>query len=358
MHKKFFTLTELAEMTNSQLVGDPDYLISNVSDLQSANAEDLSFLANARYEQTMKQSKAGAIIVKDNAFCVEGKNFLINADPSLAFQMVLESFYKATHKLTGFSGKHPSAVIHDSSVIGKNVTIGPNAVIDQDAKIGDNSSIGAGTYIGAGVSIGDNCLIHANVTIRELCVIGNNVTLHPGVVIGSCGFGLSTDAQGKHHKLCQVGIVTIEDDVEIGANSTVDRSRFKSTVVKRGTKIDNLVQIGHGVIVGEDNIIVSQTGIAGSSQTGKGVILGGQVGVAGHITIDSNVAIAAKSGVSKSINKPGAYRGNPAIPMGEYNRTSVLLRNIEKLVTRQKELEDKVKSHEEILNANANVSRV
>ncbi len=339
MHKKFYTVAELAEMTNSKLIGDPDYLISNVADLESAEAEDASFFANPRYEQVMKKSKAGVIFINDASFAAPDKNYLVHSDPSLAFQSVLEAFHRVTHKLTGFSGIHPSAVIHETSVIGKEVTIGPNAVIDQDVRIGDHSFIGAGCYLGAGVVVGDHCLLHPNVTIRELCSVGSRVIIHPGAVVGSCGFGLTTDSQGRHHKLCQVGTVTIEDDVEIGANTTIDRSRFKSTKIGAGTKIDNLVQIGHGVKIGENNVIVSQTGIAGSSTTGKNVVFGGQVGVAGHVNIKDQVQIAAKSGVSKDLKYPGSYGGVPAEPFEDYNRNKVHLRNIGKLIKRVQALE-------------------
>lgn len=339
MHKKYFTLAEIAEMTGSELIGDPDYLISNVSDLQTAEAEDASFLSNPRYEKAMHLSNAGVIFIAKSIMAIEGKNFLVHSNPTVAFQTVLEAFFEATHMLTGFSGAHSSAVIHEKSSIGKNVTIGPNAVIDQDARIGDNTFIGAGSYIGAGVTIGDNTLIHPNVTIRELCQIGNKVVIHPGVVIGSCGFGFTTNSDGTHEKLCQVGIVIIEDDVEIGANSTIDRSRFKATIISKGTKIDNLVQIGHGVAIGQNNIIVSQTGIAGSTKLGDNVVIGGQVGIAGHITITDNVAIAAKSGVSKSIKKPGNYRGIPILPFDEYNRKYVHFKKLDKLYKRIDRLE-------------------
>mgnify|MGYP000284662562 CR=1 FL=1 len=342
MNKIFFSILELANMTDSVVVGDPDYLISNIADLESAEVGDASFFSNPRYEQVMKKSKAGVIIIKNQSDVIPGKNFLINADPSKAFQKILEAFYPATHKLTSFIGIHPSAIIHESATIGENVVIGPKAVIDGNAKIGDNTFIGAGSYIGHGTTIGDNCLIHANVTIRELCKIGNNVILHPGVVIGSCGFGLITDSEGKHQKLLQVGSVTIDDDVEIGSNSTVDRSRFKSTYIGRGTKIDNLVQIGHGVKIGSNCIIVAQSGIAGSSTLADNVVLGGQVGISGHVNICKNVAISAKSGVSKDINESGNYRGVPAIPIEEFNKNAVYLRRIEKLVNRVHQLEVQV----------------
>lgn len=346
VHKKLLTCADLAEITQSKLVGNPAHLISSVADLPSADIEDASFLSNPRYESAMKRSKAGAIFVASPELIIEGRNFLINESPSKAFQIVLEAFYSDSQKLTGFHGIHPSAVIHESATIGKGVEIGPHAVIDQDVTIGDNTFIGSGAYIGAGVAIGSHCLIHPHVTIRELCRIGNRVILHPGVVIGSCGFGFTTDAEGKHHKLHQVGIVIIEDDVDIGANTTIDRSRFKATVIARGTKIDNLVQIGHGVQIGEDNIIVSQVGIAGSTITGNNVVFGGQVGVAGHLTIHSGVAFAAKAGVSKSITEAGNYGGVPAVPIEEYQRKTVLMRNIDKHLKRIRELEARLDSLE------------
>ncbi len=192
--------------------------------------------------------------------------------------------------------------------------------------------------------IGFDCLFHAHVTVREECVIGNRVILQPGCVIGSCGFGYATNREGKHQKLQQLGKVIIGDDVEIGANSTVDRSRFKSTEIRSGTKIDNLVQIGHGVIIGEDNIIVAQTGIAGSSQTGKHVILAGQVAVAGHIKICDNAIIAGRGGVSKSVENPGKYGGYPLLPLNEYNRMCVHMRNLENSSKKIKDLENKLNS--------------
>lgn len=342
MVKKFFSLAELAEMTDSITIGDNDYLISNVSDLQCANAEDISFFSNSRYEQLMKKSKAGAIFISHQDFAIPGKNFLINTNPSKAFQIVLEKFYQATNKTTGFTGIHPTAVIHETAFIGENVTIGPKVVIEQDVKIANNCFIGSGSYIGFGALIGENTHIHANVTIRELTEIGKNVIIHPGVVIGSCGFGLITSSDGRHHKLKQIGIVKIEDEVEIGSNTTIDRPRFNSTIIGFGTKIDNLVQIGHGVIIGKNCIIVAQVGIAGSTKIGDSVVIGGQVGISGHLTIHSNVSIAAKSGVSKSITKPGNYRGVPAVPVDEFNRNTVLLRQIDKFLNRLKDIEVKV----------------
>ena len=341
MPKKYYSLAELAEMTQSELVGDPDHLISNVADLNSASSEDLSFLSNDRYQQAMQESKAGVIFIAPNIPRSEGKNFLINENPSRSFQEILELFHQEANKLTGIHGHHPSAYIHPSSHVGEGATIGPNAVIDEEVRVGSNSFIGAGSYIGPNVTIGDNSTIHPNVTIRERCTIGNRVIIHPGAIIGSCGFGYTTGEDGRHNKLGQVGSVTIEDDVEIGANSTIDRSRFDSTTIGRGTKIDNQVQIGHGVQVGEDNIIVAQSGIAGSSKTGKHVVIAGQSGIAGHLIITDKVRIAAKSGVSKSIKEAGDYGGIPAQPIHEYNRNSVYFRNLHKYMHQLKALSQK-----------------
>lgn len=343
--QKTITLESLAKLTNATLVGDPNHVITSVADLESATAQDISFLSNPRYEQSMLRSSAGAVFVPLTFSEKVEKPLLLVQDPSMAFQKAIEYFFEGRDLLTGFAGVHPTAVIHPTAALGLNVTIGPYVVIDQDVQIGDRTQILAGTTIGPFTSIGSDCLIHSHVTIRERCLIGNHVILQPGSVIGSCGFGYITDKQGKHIKLDQMGTVTIEDDVEIGANSTIDRSRFKTTKIGRGTKIDNLVQIGHGVIIGPGNILVSQTGIAGSSETGSYVVMGGQVGVSGHIKIADGVQIAAKAGISKSLStKGGKYSGHPAVSLDEYNRRSVHLRNIEKYVEKIKALEERIKS--------------
>lgn len=348
MSKKVFTLAELAEFTKSTLIGDPTFRVTNVADLESAGSEDASFLSNPNYEKAMLSSKAGVVFISKDTQIADGRNFLISDNPSRAFQNTLEAFLgDALHQQSGFEGIHPTAVIHATAKFGKNANIGPHAVIDKNVVIGKSTTICAGCYIGPSVIIGDECYIHPNVTIREGCQIGHRVIIQPGAVIGSCGFGYTTDKQGRHTKLNQVGIVIIEDDVEIGANTTVDRSRFKSTRIGRGSKLDNLVQIGHGVMVGEDNILVSQTGIAGSSKTGKNVVLAGQVAVSGHLSIPDGTMIAGKSGVSKSIKKSGKYGGIPVLPLAEYNRNSVYLRNIEKYVEEIRDLKQRLKEIEE-----------
>jgi UDP-3-O-[3-hydroxymyristoyl] glucosamine N-acyltransferase len=286
----------------------------------------------------MTASRAGVIFIDPHTARVEGKNYLIVDQPSRAFQQLIDLFHPVRAHPSGFKGIHASAIIHESVCLEENVSIGPNAVLDEGVKIGANSFIGAGTYVGCDTWIGTDCMIHPGVIIRENCRIGNRVTLQPGVVIGACGFGYTTDGHGYHHKLNQVGNVIIENDVEVGANTTIDRSRFKSTVISEGTKIDNLVQVGHGARIGKHNLIVAQVGIAGSSSTGKHVMLGGQSGLAGHLHLDDGVLIAGKSAVTKSLKK-GRYGGIPAIPLHEYNRNQVYLRRIEKFIERLKSLE-------------------
>lgn len=341
MSKNTFTLQQLASLTNCKLVGNPNHVIENVADLQNATSQDASFLANPRYRQAMLSSQAGVICIDDKTPYSEGKNYLISSYPSEAFQKIIDTFHPQRKHPSGFTGIHSTAVIHATAQIGADVTISPQAVIDEGVKIGARTFIGAGCYIGPNAIIECDCIIHPRVVIREECVIGNRVIIQPGAVIGSCGFGYATDKQGKHTKLNQVGNVKIEDDVEIGANTTIDRSRFKSTVVAKGSKLDNLVQLGHGVELGPSNLIIAQTGIAGSTTTGRNVVLAGQVAVAGHLHLDDGVIVAGKSGVSKSLTK-GTYSGIPAIPVAEYNRMSVMIRNIETYVQQIKALEKKI----------------
>ena len=342
-----FTLQTLAELTDSKLIGDPNYEICGFAELEKATKEDISFLSSpkyidTRYVKAMLASKAGAIFVAPHVDLPEKRNFLINKDPSFAFQQSLELIHGETYLLSGFEGIHKSAVIHETCQLAENVTIGPNVVIDKDVMIGSNTFIGAGSYIGPNCTICDNCEINPNVTIRKDCQIGNNVIIQPGAVIGGCGFGFATNESGSHQRLKHIGRIIIEDDVEIGSNTTIDRARFGTTIIGKGTKIDNLVAIGHNVRIGQKNIICGQTGIAGSTQTGNNVVMAGQVGVNGHIKICDNVIVAGKSGITKSIDKPGRYSGNPIQTLENYNRNNVYLKNIDSYVKEIKELKSKM----------------
>lgn len=343
---KKFTLAELSVLTQSKLIGDSEHCISGVDALETASAQEASFLANPKYRPAMLQSKAGVICIDSNTPIEDGKNYLVSNDPSLAFQKIVTLILSSQNHHTGFHGIHPTAVIHPDAIIGAEVQIGPYTVIDQGARVADHTILCAHVSVGPGVEIGTHCLIHPHVTIRERCIIGNRVILQPGAVIGSCGFGYLTSAQGKHSKLDQLGIVIIEDDVEIGANTTIDRARFKYTRIRQGSKIDNLVQIGHNVEVGPDNIIVSQTGIAGSSKTGRNVVLGGQAGVVGHVEIADGAMIATRGGISKSLNQAGKYAGAPVMGLADYNRQQVHLRKITEYVKQIESLEKRLQALE------------
>lgn len=336
-----YTLTELAAHTQSELIGNPDHIICGVENLDAASPSEAAFLENPRYANQLESSCAGVVFIHPSISPYPNRNYLVTKSPSLAFQQAIELFISPAE--SGFSGIHPTAIIHETAQIGQNVSIGPHAVIDRNVVIGNNTFIAAGVVVDAEVKIGVACRIYPNVSIRERCELGNKVVIQPGAVIGSCGFGYFTNKHGKHQPLRQLGKVVIEDDVEIGANTTIDRARFKITLIKRGTKIDNLVQIAHQVELGEDNLIVSQVGIAGSTKTGNHVIMGGQVGVAGHITITDGVMLAARAAVSKSLTKPGPYSGMPAAPLKEFNLQFVQLRSVGRFIKRVKELEAKLK---------------
>lgn len=347
---KKFTLQEIAELTESTLVGNPDHLISGVDSLENAGSEDVSFLANPRYRILMSRSKAGVICVENHFPVEEGKNFLLSDEPSITFQKIIK-IVLLPHNSSGFKGIHPSAIIHESADICQDVKIGPSVVIDKNVKIGRGCVIHPFAFIGPNSSLGEDCVIYSNVSIREKTILGNRVILQPGVVIGSCGFGYITDQKGQHAKLEQLGFVIIEDDVEVGANTTIDRARFKATRIGKGTKIDNLVQIGHNVNIGSNNIVISQTGIAGSVKTGENVMFGGQVGIVGHVEIASNVMIATRGGVSKSITKPGKYGGSPVTNITKYNRQQAHVRKIPEYLAQIEELKKRIEELEKTVAA-------
>jgi UDP-3-O-[3-hydroxymyristoyl] glucosamine N-acyltransferase len=341
MSEKSFTLAELADLLSAQLIGNPLLSIKGANALDKAKGHDASFLSNPRYRDAMKETKAGVVCIDRETPPVDGKNYLVVDDPSRSFQKIIELFH-SSQSSTAFIGIHPTAVIDPSASIGQEVTIGPYAVIDRNVQIKDRTKIGAHTFIGADAHIGSDCQIYPSCVVRERCRLGDRVILQSGAIIGSCGFGYTTDPEsGRHYKLEQLGIVVLEDDVEIGANTTIDRSRFDETIIRQGTKIDNLVQIAHNVQIGHHNLIAAQTGIAGSTQTGHHVILGGQVGILGHVVLDDLVMIAAQSGVSKSLKK-GKYRGSPAISINDYHRQEVFVRRLEEYIERIKQLESKV----------------
>ena len=315
-----FTLKQIADLVKGELIGSPDIVISSISGLKEASEGDISFLSNSKYQGLLKTTAASAIITSREVICKE-KALIRTDNPSLAFSKVIELVAEsyANHP----KGIHPTAVVGDGVELGDNVSLGPNVVVGDKAKIGKNAIIYSGCYIGHCTEIGDNCLIYPNVTIRERIYVGNDVIIHSGVVIGSDGFGFAM-VEGVQKKIPQIGTVVIEDGVEIGANAAIDRARFNKTIIGKGTKIDNLVQIAHNVTVGPNCIIVAQVGIAGSTQVGEGVILAGQAGVVGHVTIGEGAVVGANSLIVKDCKPWTVYLGNPARPVRERPRKKLL----------------------------------
>jgi len=305
------TVSEIAAQVDGSIDGDGSVVIRGFAGLEEAGPKDVSFLANPRYAVQLKTTRAAAVFVaSDQEVSVETGPVLIRvANPSAAFSRALTWMVDPVPET--FQGIHPSAVIAASAKLGDDVTVGPHAVIEDNVVIGSRTKIRSGVFIGTGSTIGDDGEIHPNVTITHHTQIGDRVIIHSGTVIGSDGFGYVTE-NGVHTKIPQIGIVQICDDVEIGANVTVDRARFDKTVIGEGTKIDNLVQIAHNVRIGKGCVIVSQVGIAGSSTIQDYVVLGGQVGVAGHLTVGAGSMVAAQSGISNSVEPRSILFGSPA----------------------------------------------
>lgn len=302
------TVREVAQLLGGVVIGDDTQAITGISSLTEASPGDISFLANPKYESYLGETKATAVLVAAQHNAANLVQIVV-PNPDFAFARVVATFGpKAVPPPVGI---HPTAVIGERARIGANAAIGPYAVIADGSVIGDNAVIYPHVYIGHETIIGADCTFYPQVSIRERCQIGNRVILHSGVVIGSDGFGYAS-VEGVHHKIPQVGIVVIEDDVEIGANSCLDRARFGKTRIGKGTKIDNLVQIAHNVETGHHCIVVAQVGVAGSSKLGNYVTLAGQAGISGHLTIGDQAIVTAKAGVSKSIPARLVVRGSPA----------------------------------------------
>ena len=330
-------LHELAALVGGQLSFCPEQArIRGVASVEDAGPDEVTFLGNPKYASSLQVSKAGAVFVSLD-FNQQVPPVLIRVEnPSVAFAKAVERF--APKPASFAPGIHPTAVIAKGVELGEGVSIQPHAVLEPGAKVGAHSVIGAHVYLGHGAIVGSDCLIRSGVTIAERCIVGDRVILHSGCVVGSDGFGFET-VSGKHLKIPQVGIVQIDEDVEIGANTTIDRARFGRTWIGAGTKIDNLVQIAHNVVIGKNCLIVSHVGISGSTRIGDGVTLAGQVGVVGHIQIGNGVVIGAQSGVNKSISKPGLYMGTPAIPAAEYREQVAYIHRLGRLSDRVQKLE-------------------
>jgi len=333
-----FTLEQLAKTSGGELVGDPSLQITGAASLAEATPGEVSFFANPKYIALLRKTRASAIFVPPNfAETLDAAQIRVS-NPAKAFEQVVLKF--APKPIQFPPGIHPTAVVDPSAQLGERVSIQPHAVIEAGATIGDDTIIGAGSYVGHETMIGSSCLIYPSVTIRERSRIGSRVIIHSGAVIGADGFGFEM-VDGRQEKIQQLGIVQIDDDVEIGANTTIDRARFGRTWIQEGAKIDNLVQVAHNVVIGKNTVIAAQTGIAGSVRIGQRVLIGGQVGIIGHIEIGDNTAIGAQSGISKNISG-GAWWASPAVPLAEAKQQIAWVRRLGKLFTRVKEIEKKL----------------
>ena len=332
------SLKEIASIIGGEVVGNSDTMITGVCGIKEACEGDITFLANPKYAPFIDKTRASAIITS-----LEIKKALKpivrTQDPSLAFARILTLI--APDEVSKPQGVHPTALIGKDVSVGKDAAIGPYVVIEDSASIGDGTIVYAGCFIGHHSKVGSNSIIYPNVSIRERISIGNRVIIHSGTVIGSDGFGFAK-IRGSHHKIPQIGTVVIEDNVEIGANVTIDRARFDKTFIGRGTKIDNLVQIAHNVIIGEDSIIVAQAGISGSTTIGKNVTLAGQAGLVGHITVGDGAIAAAQAGVTKSIPANTLVSGYPAKPHTVAKKVNACVQNLPKLYDIVSQLKKKI----------------
>ena len=339
-----FKATDIAAFLNGEVVGDSNVKVSGISKIEEGKPGTLSFLANPKYESYIYKTNASIVLV-NNTFQPrsEIKTTLIKVkDAYQAFGSLLDLYEKA--KKDSRKGIENPSHIHETAKIGTDVYIGAFTSIGRNASVGNDTKIFPQVFIGDNVTVGENCIIYAGVRIYDDCVIGNNCILHAGAVVGSDGFGFAPQEDGTYKKIPQLGNVVLEDDVEIGANTAIDCGTFGSTIIRKGAKIDNLVQIAHNCEIGENTVIAGQTGLAGSCKVGKNCKFAGQVGLAGHLTIGNNVQIGAQSGVSKSIKDNETVLSSPAVNYKEAIKTYIVIRNLPKLREEVIQLQKDVKS--------------
>ena len=298
-------ITEIAKLVVGEINGDESIYITGVNKIEDAEKGELSFISNPKYAKYLETTNAATVLVSKD-FPETNKTIIRTDNPYFAFLKILKIFHPTIDTLE--SGIHPTAVIDSSSNIGENVSIGARVVIGKRCSIGNKVKFYPGVIISDDVNVGENTVLYPNTTLREQVKIGKNVIIHNGTVVGSDGFGFAREGQ-IYHKIPQVGTVVIEDNVEIGANCTIDRATLGETRIKQGAKLDNLIQIAHNVVIGENTVIAAQTGISGSTKIGNNVIIGGQVGFVGHIEIGDNTSIGAQSGISKSLPANSVYFG-------------------------------------------------
>lgn len=329
-----YTAGEIAAHLEGELVGDPETFLTGFASAEGAKSGDLTFAENEYYFDRAEQGAASAILVPSE-FCASAKVLVRVKNPRVAFARVLPLFFPPTQFAPGV---HPSAIVDSTASVDPSAFVGALSVLGAGVRIGPNSIIQSGCHLGEGVEVGEDCHLFSRVTLYSQVKLGDRVLIHSGTVVGSDGFGYVFDS-GRHLKIPQVGSVVIQDDVEIGANVTIDRGALGPTVIGKGTKIDNLVQVGHNVVIGDHSVLVAQVGIAGSTRLGSHVTLGGQVGVAGHLKLGNDVTVAAQSGVMHHIPDGEKWLGSPARPDRQTKRQLIALQQLPELLRRVHQLE-------------------
>lgn len=336
-----FSAHQISELLQGTVEGNADTVVSTLSKIEEGKAGSLSFLANPKYIEYIYDTKASIVIVSKD-FKAEKElahqPTLIRVDDAYAaFGKLLEMYNQVKNNKTGISEQ---AAISESATLGENVYIGAHAVIGENVNIADGVKIFPNSFVGDNVSIGVNSTVFAGAKVYSETQIGKECVIHSGTILGADGFGFAPNSENNYHKVPQIGNVIIEDHVEIGANTCIDRATLGSTIIRKGVKLDNLIQIAHNVEIGENTVIAAQTGIAGSTKIGKNCMIGGQVGIVGHIKIADEVKIAAQSGIGNSIEEKGMIvQGSPAIPIGDYKRSYVMFRKLPELASQIKDLE-------------------
>jgi UDP-3-O-[3-hydroxymyristoyl] glucosamine N-acyltransferase len=341
-----FTAAQIAGLINATIEGNPDAAINDITKIEEGREGTLSFMANPKYEHYLYETKASIIIV-NNTLQLEkpvAATLLRVPDAYAAFATLLEKYNEFVSGTDQKKGIQQPSYISESAKLGDDVFVGAFAYIGNNARIGDKVKIYPGAYIGDNVSIDNDSIINSGVKVYHNCVIGKRVIIHSGTVVGADGFGFAPQADGSYKKVPQLGNVILEDDVEIGANTTIDRATIGATHIRKGVKLDNLIQVAHNVEIGEGTVIAAQTGISGSTKIGKRCMIGGQVGIVGHIHIADGTRINAQSGVSKSVTQPNtAITGSPAYEYKSSLKSQAIFRNLPELMQRLQQLEDKLK---------------
>ncbi|GAB1463997.1 UDP-3-O-(3-hydroxymyristoyl)glucosamine N-acyltransferase [Pedobacter sp.] len=339
-----FTAKQIGEFLNGTIEGDENAQVSTLSKIEDGKLGSLCFLSNPKYENFLYKTEASVVIVaKDFIPTQPVKSTLVKVqDPYSAFSVLLEKYNEVANMSREEIGIHNSSYVHPTAKIGQNVYVGPFCCIEENVVVGDNAKIYAQTYVGAGSNIGKDCVFFPGVKLYRQTSVGDRVIIHSNTVIGSDGFGFAPQKDGSYNKIAQIGNVVIEDDVEIGANTSIDRATMGATFIRKGAKLDNLIQIAHNVEVGAHSVVAAQTGISGSTKLGENSVIGGQVGIAGHLNLGKRTQVGAKAGINFDTEDNKQWHGSPAQPLKEWMRSTVIFKKLPEVDKRVRELEAKI----------------